>query len=118
MFSQAIGNIRAEATADRILRRGGHGTNFAFLSKPFSLSTLARKEKGRCGVAVAFSKTENKRSSVGPDRRLDFRFVNVEVRVHVLHVVVFFEGFYESHHLRCLRARQLDVILRHHADLR
>jgi PAS domain S-box-containing protein len=30
-------------TADAIVHHGGHAANFAFLSKPFSLSTLARK---------------------------------------------------------------------------
>jgi PAS domain S-box-containing protein len=30
-------------TADAIVHHGGHDSNFAFLSKPFSLSTLARK---------------------------------------------------------------------------
>ena len=30
-------------TADTIVHHGGHGENFAFLSKPFSLSSLARK---------------------------------------------------------------------------
>jgi len=30
-------------TADAIEHHGGHAANFAFLSKPFSLSTLARK---------------------------------------------------------------------------
>jgi FixJ family two-component response regulator len=30
-------------TADTIVHHGGHDPNFAFLSKPFSLPTLARK---------------------------------------------------------------------------
>jgi two-component system, cell cycle sensor histidine kinase and response regulator CckA len=30
-------------TADAIVHHGGHDANFAFLSKPFSLGTLARK---------------------------------------------------------------------------
>jgi two-component system cell cycle sensor histidine kinase/response regulator CckA len=30
-------------TADAIVHHGGHGSNFAFLSKPFSLPALARK---------------------------------------------------------------------------
>jgi DNA-binding response OmpR family regulator len=30
-------------TADAIVHHGGHDTNFAFLSKPFSLPVLARK---------------------------------------------------------------------------
>ena len=30
-------------TADAIVHHGGHAANFAFLSKPFSLSALARK---------------------------------------------------------------------------
>jgi two-component system, cell cycle sensor histidine kinase and response regulator CckA len=30
-------------TADAIVHHGGHGDDFAFLSKPYSLSNLARK---------------------------------------------------------------------------
>src|SRR5229473_2391510 len=36
----------------------------------------------------------------------------------MLHVVVLFEGFDQAHHLGGLRARQLDVVLRDHGDLR
>jgi hypothetical protein len=50
--------------------------------------------------------------------RLNLRFVNVEVRVDMLHIIVFFESFYQPHHLGGLRARQLDVVLRDHGDLR
>lgn len=31
---------------------------------------------------------------VGSNRRLNFRLVDVEVRIHVLHVVVFFQRFH------------------------
>jgi CheY-like chemotaxis protein len=33
-------------TADAIVHHGGHGDSFAFLSKPYSLSNLARKVRG------------------------------------------------------------------------
>jgi DNA-binding NarL/FixJ family response regulator len=33
-------------TADAIVHHGGHGESFAFLSKPYSLSNLARKVRG------------------------------------------------------------------------
>src|SRR4029077_1841981 len=36
----------------------------------------------------------------------------------MLHVIVFFKRFDEAHHLRGLRAGQLDVILRDHSDFR
>src|SRR5882724_1232582 len=57
-------------------------------------------------------------ASVRADRRLNFRFVDIEVGVYVLHVIMFFECFDQSHHLHSLRAGQLDVVLRHHADFR
>ena len=37
--------------------------------------------------------------------RLNFRLVDIEISVDVLHVVVFFQSFDEAHHLRGLRAR-------------
>jgi DNA-binding NtrC family response regulator len=48
-------------TADAIVHHGGQGPNFAFLSKPFSLSALARKIRSvlderaaaNCGDAVS-----------------------------------------------------------------
>ena len=58
------------------------------------------------------------KQSIGADGGLNFGLVDVEVRVDVLYVVVLFEGFDQAHHLRGLRAGQLDVVLRNHADFR
>src|SRR5208282_3345565 len=44
---------------------------------------------------------------------LNFLFVDVEVRVDVLHVVVLFHSFHHAQHLLRLLARELDVVLRH-----
>src|SRR5260370_12686864 len=58
---------------------------------------------------------KNHTASVGAHSRLDFGFVDVEVGVDVLHVIVLFESFDKAHHLRGLRARQLNVVLPHHS---
>jgi len=41
--------------------------------------------------------------------------VDVEVRMHVLHVFVIFERFHQADHLRRLLAFELDVGIRNHA---
>ena len=47
------------------------------------------------------------------DGGLNFLFVDVEVGVDVLHVVVILERLDHAQHLLRLRAAELDVILRH-----
>jgi hypothetical protein len=37
-------------------------------------------------------------------RRLNLRLVDVEICVHMLHVIMLFQRFHQSQHLRCLLA--------------
>src|ERR1700739_4961355 len=80
----------------------------------------AQSEKATCGITWwPFDKPGIRKSDlIRADGGLDFRFVDVEVGVNVLHIVMLFEGFHQAQHLRGLRAGKLDVILRNHADFR
>src|SRR5215471_15182119 len=70
-------------------------------------------------LSTAFSKRWSKNAgSVCAHCRLNLRFVNVEVGVNVLHVIVLFERLHQAQHLRGLRAGQLDGVLRYHAEFR
>ena len=54
--------------------------------------------------------------SVCADSGLNFTLVDIEVRVDVLHVIVFFQRFHQPEHLLGLFAGQLDVVLGNHRD--
>jgi len=45
-------------------------------------------------------------------------FVDIEVGVHILYVVVVFEGFQQANHLGCLLAFKLDVGVGNHGHAR
>src|ERR1700741_3536811 len=93
------------------------------LSTEFSTSvlkttgtTVERKDKTKrryCGGA------ENLFASVPgnlPSNFLEEFLIDVEVGVHILHVILFFQGFEKSNNLGGGLALQLDVILRNHRD--
>ena len=75
----------------------------------------ALKEKTATEDSTRWPVRKGPRNSVGPHGRLNFRLVDVEIGVNVLHVVVFFQGFYQAQHLLGLLPRQFNVVLRHHA---
>jgi len=50
-------------TADAIVHHGGHGSDFVFLSKPFSLNTLGRKVRSALDAeSVSAESTESARA--------------------------------------------------------
>src|SRR5580692_6690928 len=49
---------------------------------------------------------------LGGNGGLDFLFVDIEVRIYALHIVVIFERFDHPKHLLRLLAAQFDVVLR------
>src|SRR6266852_7935569 len=71
-----------------------------------SSGTSKRKGVGRPGQRTNVSRL------MGANGSLNFRFVDIEIGVNVLHVVVFFECFDEAEHLGGLRAGQFDGIPR------
>ena len=44
--------------------------------------------------------------------------IDIEVRIHVLNIVLIFQRFQQPDHVASLMAFQLGVVLRHHPDLR
>src|SRR5205807_9218400 len=100
-------------TSEGRFTHGTKSTANARLSPIFCRCFAVKTKK-----ATAPQWPQEKESLVGSDGRLDFGFVDVEVRVDMLHVVVFFERLDQAHHLRGLRASQLDVVLRDHPDFR
>ena len=57
---------------------------------------------GRVAQGRSKDRPGKKEDSVGGDGSLDFAFVDVEVGIDVLDIIVFFERFDELHHLLCL----------------
>ena len=66
---------------------------------------------------VVFFRYKAARRRLSGHGGLDFFFVDIEVRVNVLHIVVIFERLNHSQHLLRLRPGQLDVVLRHPGHL-
>src|SRR5260370_42127007 len=113
------------ALNDSIARRPGGGRvypentqpadgleDLAHRSSVYGERTVLATHFHRFGAQWLLGKPENRRDLVGADGRLNFGFVDIEVGVDVLHVVVLLECFDQAHHLRSLRACQLDVVLR------
>ncbi len=73
--------------------------------------TLSQREREKESLLNPPNKTEE--ASEG-SRRGHVGFVDVEVRVNLLHVVVVFHGFHQAQHLLGTTAFQLDVVLRDH----
>src|SRR5215468_522000 len=67
-----------------------------------SAKSTARDERTQLSSAKKKCGSEGQRESVRADGGLNLAFVDVEVSVNVLHVVVLFERFDEFQHLLCL----------------
>src|SRR6267142_386538 len=114
LLSVVIGSSRNPTSSYQML-----GLFFFTIPNPNWDKRDTRRVKQKRPVRVADWPSSKLQSElVRADSGLDFRFVDIEVRVNMLHVVVFFERFHQANHLRGLRARQLDVVLRDHRDFR
>jgi hypothetical protein len=82
-------------------------------------SERCNKNDQRIQPRWPYRKKKSRKSNplVRSDGRLDLRFVDIEVCIHMLYIVMLFEGFNQPNHLHSLCAGQLYVVLRNHADL-
>src|SRR5208337_3418517 len=84
-----------------------------------SSTTFTRRSgpESKTAIEIRPMAAAENRCLVCANCRLNFRFVDIEVGVDVLHVIVFFQCFHQPQHLRSLLPGKLDVVLRHHAQL-
>jgi hypothetical protein len=76
--------------------------HFFLLASAKDSKKKAATELSEAASKIDLYKNTHKERLVGAHRRLNFRLVNVKVRVDMLHVIVLFQRLDEPHHLRSL----------------